>query len=95
MTILNTYDIGDSTRFQSVFTVDGTAQNPTAVFLFVKRPSGTTDSYVTGDLTNSATGTFYLDDTLDETGIWYYRFESSGTVIAADEGSFIVERSEF
>ena len=95
MTILNTYDVGDSTRFQSAFTVDGVAQNPTAVFLFVKHPSGTTDSYVTGDLTNDVTGTFYLDIVLDDTGIWYYRFTSSGTVIAADEGSLIVERSEF
>lgn len=95
MTIVNTYDVGDSTRFRSTFTVDGQAQNPTAVFLFVKHPTGVIDSYVTGDLTNDVTGTFYLDTVLDDTGIWYYRFTSSGTVIAADEGSLIVERSEF
>jgi len=95
MTIPNKYDVGDLVRFQSIFTVDDVPTNPTAVFLFVKHPNGITSSYTTSDLTNSETGTFYLDQLLNNSGRWDYRFASSGTVVSSDEYFLLVERSEF
>jgi hypothetical protein len=95
MTIANTYDIGDYVRLSSTYTIDNVPTNPTAVFVFVQHPNGVLDSYTTGDLTNSSTGTFHIDITVDASGRWDYRFTSSGTVIAADENFFIVERSAF
>lgn len=95
MTIANTYDIGDYVRLSSTYTIDSVPTNPTLVFLFVQHPNGTLDSYATGDFTNSPTGTFYLDVLADDSGRWEYRFASSGTVVAADENFFIVERSAF
>ena len=95
MTIANTHDIGDQVRLQADYTVDSVPTNPTLVFLFVQHPNGILDSYTTGDLTNSSTGTFYLDIVLDDSGRWDYRFASSGTVVASDENFFLVERSAF
>ena len=54
-----------------------------------------TEAFTAADLTKEATGIYYQDVTLDDTGIWYYRFEGSGAVVSADEGQLIVERSEF
>jgi len=94
-TPVNKYDLGDSVRLQSVFTVDGEARNPTDVTLQIKNPAGTVALYNTGDLQNPSTGTYYRDVTLDDTGVWDYRFYGTGTVIAADEGKLVVRRSEF
>jgi len=94
-TPINKYDLGDSIRLRSVFTIDGSIADPTDVTLEVKRPPGTVDNYATIDLVKQSTGIYYKDITLDDTGIWYYRFYGTGTVIAADEDSFIVQRTEF
>ena len=94
-TPINKYDLGDSIRLRSVFTINGNVADPTSIVLQVKRPPGDVDTYNTGDLQKESTGTYYRDITLDDTGIWYYNFYGTGTVIAADEDSFLVKRSEF
>ena len=97
MTTTNKYDLNDLIRLRSVFTIDQVDTDPTSISLFIKRPSGSvsTGTFVGADLTKEATGIYYQDVTLDDTGIWYYRFEGSGAVVSADEGQLIVERSEF
>jgi hypothetical protein len=97
MTIVNEYDLNDLVRLRSVFTVDDVNTDPTEVTLKVKDPSGTTTTYLysLAAITKEATGIYYKDITLNDTGIWYYRFEGTGTVVSADESSLIVLRSEF
>jgi len=91
----NTYDVGDSVRVRGIFTVTGTATDPTIVNLKVRDPSGNVDSFslAGGTVTKETTGNFYRDVFLDEAGQWWYEFFGSGTVLAADEGYLLVERS--
>jgi len=93
------YDKGDLVRVTGTFTdSDGTAQDPTAVLCQYKNPSGTTTSLTYGtdaELVKSATGVYYVDINANAVGEWWYRFYSTGTGQAADEGSFYVSLTEF
>lgn len=93
----NTYDKGDSVRLTATFTVDSVPTDPTTVTLKVKNPAGVTTTYTYGlaELTKSSTGVYYREVTVDDDGMYYYRFEGTGTCIAASEGQLKVRSSEF
>jgi hypothetical protein len=78
---------------------DGVAVDPDEVIAKVKPPSGDVVEYTVGasepSIVNDAEGSYYLDIEADEVGLWHFRFESSGTGAAADEGRFKVAASEF
>lgn len=88
------YSEGDLVRCTGTFTnADGDAVDPTAVIFKTKDPSGniTTLTYgVDAALVKSATGVYYVDVDVDEAGLWWYRFESTGTGQAAGEDKFTV-----
>jgi len=94
---VNTYDKGGAVRLKGTFTVSSVLTDPTTVTLKVKDSDGTisTYTYSGGTVTKLSTGIYYKDVTVSNDGIWYYKFESTGTVTAAKEGSFEVRRSEF
>lgn len=94
---VNTYDKGDAVRLKASFTVASVFINPTTITLRVKDSDGTISVYTygAGQITMLSTGTFYKDVTVSNDGIWYYRYEGTGAVTAAGEGSFEVRRSEF
>ena len=84
----NTYDIGDQVRLSVAFTNSaGVATDPTTVTITIRKPDQTTS---TPTALTSATGTWYTDVTLDQTGNWYYRFAGTGALVAAEEGEFYV-----
>ena len=91
------YDIGDAVRVTGTFTdADGVATDPTTVTGKYKDPSGneTTDE----SPTNSATGVYYFDIEIDESGKWLYRLEGKTVTPSnqgAAEGSFQVNASNF
>lgn len=87
----NTYDVGDRVKIQGSFTdANGTAADPTAVAVKVRDPSGnvSTYTYALSQVTKQETGVYYMYVTIDEAGEWWYRFEGTGAVIAADEMHF-------
>lgn len=90
----NRYDKGDAVRLTATFAVAGSETDPTTVTLKVKDPSKNTDTYTlaTGGVTKSATGVYYRDVVLDEGGEWFYRWEGTGTCMAAGEGHFLCSR---
>jgi hypothetical protein len=94
---VNTYDKGDAVRLKATFTVSSVVTDPTTVTLKVKDSDGTisTYTYAGGTITKLSTGIYYKDVTVSNDGIWYYRFEGTGSCIAAGENSFEVRRSEF
>jgi len=94
---VNAYDIGDSVRLKATFTVSEVNTDPTTITLKVKTPSGVTTSYTYagGQVTKQETGIYYKDINLDDDGMWYYRWEGTGTVIASEEHSLKVDPSEF
>lgn len=83
-----TYDKNDLIRLTGTFTVSSVATDPTTISLAVKGPSGTTDTYTyaLGQVTKSATGIYYKDVTLDECGIWRYKWSGTGACQAVGEG---------
>lgn len=91
---MNTYDVGDKVRIACKFTdVDDVETNPTVTVFKFTDPSGNTITYTydtDDELERDSTGNFHVDITIDEPGTWYYRWIGTGTVVAAEEGSFYV-----
>ena len=88
------YKSAQAVRFSAVFTNgSGVAVNPTAITFKTIDPLGVTVSSYTP--TNDSAGHYHQDVTLVQSGVWYWRWASTGTVVAADEGSVEVELSEF
>jgi len=88
---MNTYDVGDRIRLTAAFTSGGVAADPTTVTVRVKDPSGNTASYVYGtdlEVVKDGTGNYHMDVTIDEAGIWGFRWASTGVVVTAEEKSF-------
>ena len=96
---MNQYSKGDLVRCSASFaTSAGVATNPTAVSFQVKTPAGTTTTYTYGTdaaLVRASTGNYYVDVDAALVGTYHYRFYSTGTGQAADEGSFRVKDSNF
>ena len=92
------YDKGDSVRCQGTFTLSGVDVDPTTVTVKLQDPSGNEEVFVYGtdpEIVRAAAGVYTIDVTLDEHGIWFYRWEATGNLIAAHEGNFYVADSEF
>ena len=96
---MNQYSKGDLVRCSAAFaTSAGAATDPTSVRFQVRNPAGTTTEYVYGtdaQLVRSSAGSFYVDVNANMVGTWRYRFYSTGTGQAADEGAFKVKDSWF
>jgi hypothetical protein len=95
---IHTYDIGDAVRCTITFaTTDSTPTDPTTVTFTYRDPSGNETTWVFGvdaQVIKDDTGDYHADVTLDEDGLWHYRFEGTGALIAAAEHGFYVRRSE-
>ena len=91
------YDKGDQVRITATFTSNGVAADPTDnandVTVTWRKPSGGTDATPTA--TKSATGIYYVDLTLAETGIHTVKFQGDEGVIAADIVELEVASSVF
>jgi hypothetical protein len=79
----------------ATFTVSGTPTDPSTITLTVQDPSGNQDSYTYagGQVTKSGTGVYYKDVSVDEAGLWAFKWAGTGTVAAVIEEEVVVERS--
>ncbi len=95
----NTYVKGTDVTVSAVFkNAAGVAADPTAVFFSVKDPEGTETDYTYGvgiAIVKDSTGNYHINVDANMPGTWHYRFYSTGTVKAADEGAFTVSPSNF
>ena len=96
---MSVYDLGDEVRVSGHFTTisTGADQDPTAIFLSIKNPSGTLTTYQYGVdviIVKDSVGDYHADIDANVAGLWYYRWFSTGTGKAADEGTFEVEDAE-
>ena len=95
---VNTYDIGDSIRCTITFaTTAGVPTDPTTVTFKYRDPSGNEVTWVFGvdpEVIKDDTGDYHADVTLDEDGLWYYRWEGTGALIGAAEHGWYARRSE-
>lgn len=97
MTEPNSYDLGDLVRISGVFKdAAGEAIDPTSVSFRLRDPAGTVTTYVYGvaaELVKDSTGNYHIDVGASASGTWRYRWQSTGTGQAAEEGAFVVEPS--
>ena len=88
-------DIGDQVSITAVFTPKTGNTDPTTVVLRVMLPSGTTTTYTNSTIVAVATDSYSQTFTPTTAGTHRYRWESTGSVTAAEEGFFVVQRSAF
>lgn len=88
------YDLGDLVRVSGAFTTAaGVAQDPSVVKCSVRSPAGVVTTYTYGtdpELMKDSTGNYHIDVSAATIGTYYYRWFSTGTGQAADEGWFEV-----
>lgn len=94
------YDINDSIRLRATFRdfVTKNYVDPTTLTFKFKYPDGTKISYVYGtnpELVKESTGIYYVIMDVTSSGVYFYRFEASGTFKAASESKFLVKPSVF
>lgn len=93
----NTYAKDNQIRISVDFTVNAVDTDPTTIKCFYKDPNNlvTTLTYgVDNALVKDVTGKYHVDIFVSIAGRWYYRFEGTGAVIAANEADFLVDRSQ-
>ena len=97
---MNAYHVGDLVRLSATFAdSEGVPIAPTTVTCLVKLryamvPATTTYTHP-ASITSPTPGVYYVDVVPDAEGIWDYRWVATGTLTAAEEGSFNVPNSEF
>ncbi len=93
----NTYDKGDQVTLRALFTLAGIQADPTTSTVKTLAPDGTVVTKTNADpeVTSPATGDWVYDLTLDQEGVWTYRWEGVGAVVAAGENTLLVRQSAF
>ena len=90
-----TYDQGDLVRVTGTFkNASSAAADPTKVYLDLQKPDGAISysTYAAGTtaVTRTGTGVYYKDILTTGSGVYEYRWHSTGTVHTAEEGYFPV-----
>lgn len=93
----NVYAKDSLVRVSSEFTILSVDTDPTTVKCYYKDPNNvvTTLTYGTdAALVRDATGKYHVDISATIAGNWWYRFEASGAVVAANEAEFVISLSQ-
>lgn len=95
----NQYNVGDLVRCTGVFTdASGDRVDPSAVTAKIKKPDGTTTTYTYGvdvAVVHESQGVFHLDVSATLEGIYFYRFQATGTGQSGGDNHFLVQPSQF
>lgn len=85
------YTIGNTVRLSVEFLdAAGALVDPTDVTCRLRGPESL--AAISLPVTKESVGKYHADALAEAAGVWFYRFAGSGTVDAAVEGSFIVNR---
>lgn len=91
------FELNDSVRAATVFkNTSGTAVDPANVFFKFKTPGRVETIYQYGvdvELVKDSTGNYHVDIDANETGIWKWKFYSTGSGQAADAGRFTIQNN--
>lgn len=89
---------GQRVRLSAAFANSaGSAADPTDVVCKYRDPRGvsTTKRYSLAEVTKDSTGNYHVDVDLTIAGQWFYRFEGTGVVVAANEAAFTASPTVF
>ena len=102
-----TVDIGDTVRDAVVFKdINDVETDPTTVKYKFKTAAGSTAIYIYGtdaEVVKDSTGNYHVDlpitaagsDQVNKQRTWHTRWEGTGTIVAAAEGTITVRSSQF
>jgi len=96
--VSNVFAVGQRVRLSVAFAdLSGTATDPTAVTLKVRNPGGVlmTKTYALAEVTKDSTGNYHYDLDVDLAGTWYYRYNGTGALVAANEAAFTASITVF
>ncbi len=100
----NSYEVGEQVICQGVFTLvsTGALVDPTNVFFQYMVPTGSATGTITTwqfgvdpEVAQLSTGVYTATINITRAGLWYYRWYTTGTGMAATENVFNVVSSEF
>lgn len=95
------YDKNDTVRFILRITDPTDADtpvDPSGLTFKTKNPSAATSTYTYGTdaaLVKDSTGNYHIDLQLATAGTWHYRWDATGSFAGAQEGSIVVNTSQF
>ena len=95
---MNQYVLLQSVNLRATFKVNDVLTDPTTITFKMKDPAGTLTSYVYGtnaELVKDSVGKYHVLVSLNKYGIWWYRYEGTGTAPGATEANVEVIPSQF
>jgi hypothetical protein len=96
---MSTHDVGDRRRLTiTVRDEDGVIADPFGVVFRMREPDDTVTVYVYGtdtEVVKDSPGVYHVDWDITLEGLHFWRFETTGDVMAAEETTFTVRRSAF
>jgi hypothetical protein len=95
---MNQYVLRQSVNLRVTFKVNNVLTDPATVTFKMRKPDGTETTYVyltDVQLIRDSTGKYHVLVLLDQYGVWWYRYEGTGTAPGATEASLEVIPSQF
>ena len=90
------FDIGDDVTIAVDFTDDaGDLATPADYDLIIQKPDGTEVTYLKAALANPTVGRVEKVYTIDQSGLWYFRYRSLASPKVVKEGFFRVRETQF
>ena len=95
---MNQYVLLQSVNLRATFKVNNVLTDPTAVTFKMKDPADVLTTYIYGtnvELVKDSVGKYHVMVSLNKYGIWWYRYEGTGTAPGATEANVEVIPSHF
>lgn len=94
MSVVTTYQSGDSVTVYRTFASGGVALDPSEVSVEIEDPAGNISTYTFGvdsEVVNDEVGSYSCAVVVNESGWWRYRWVSGGDYISVERHRFYVE----
>lgn len=96
---MSQYDIGDRRKLVcEVRDEDNVLTDPTVLTFKMLEPDEVETEYVYGtdaEVVKDSTGIYHVYWDCTQQGVHYWRYEATGTVVAAEEAHFYIRESKF
>ena len=88
---MNSYDIGNTIRTVAKFAdIDGNFIDPDSVQVLIRYPDNTVVPHTP---IKDSVGNYHYDLNIPNPGIYYYRYQTTGGILAANDGAFMAVSS--